>query len=403
MIIVIRRLMTAAAKVAIVSAKRSPIGSFMGSLSQLSPLYLASCVVKGNLVQAKLVSKQVDEVIVAQALQAGFGQALGKQVCFNSDLPDSVSTFNVNKSCASGLKAIALACQSALLGTSSVSVALGIEIMSLAPFCLPNNRNLNLIGDGNLTDLLLQEASLCPSTQAFTGKVAEGTALKYEITRKEQDTYSLESYARARLALASQYFLRESLKIEIPSKNEDGKYVKEDEEVRKMDSKALQTLRTLYDKDGTITAGNSAKFADGAAAVICMTEDKANLLGISKIGRVLSYADWQTEPEHFCESNHLAVQLALNKAGLRVDQVDLFEINESFSVSVLAFQKLTGVERGKINVNGGALALGHPAGMTGVRMVSTLIYSLIDIGGGIGVASACYAGGGAFAIVVEVG
>ena len=403
MIIVTRRLMAVAAKVAIVAAKRSPIGSFMGNLAQLSPLYLASTILKGSLEQAKLLGKQVDEVLLAQTLQTGFGQALGKQVCVNSELPDSVVTFNVSKSCASGLKAVALACQSLLLGTSSVSVALGIEIMSLAPFSLPNNRNLNLIGDGNLTDLLLQEASLCPLTQNFLGKLAEGTALKYEISRKDQDAYSLESATRARAALSNLFLLKEKLNIEIVSKTQDSKYLKEDEEIRKMDFKAIETLRTLYDKNGTITAGNSAKFADGAGVVICMKEDKAKKWGIRTFARILSYADYQTEPEMFCESNYFAVQLALKKAGLSINQVDLFEIDENFSLSVLAFEKLAGVDRRKINVHGGAIAFGNPVGMAGIRMLNTLVYALADSGGGIGVVSACYAGGGAFAIVIEIG
>jgi acetyl-CoA C-acetyltransferase len=273
---------------------------------------------------------------------------------------------------------------------------------SLAPFLLPNNRKGLLIGDGTLTDALLSDGSSCPITNSFPGRLAEDTALNFDITRAAQDEYSCESYSKAREASQRLFFKQETEKVEVFTKGVDQKFVREDEELRKMNLASLPQLRTLFLKDGTITAGNSAKYADGACGIVCVNEQRARKIGVKPLARVLAWAHFETDPRRFIEATGQVVDIAVKKAGISLDGVDLFEIHEDFSLSVLVFLKMKGISREKVNVNGGALALGDPVGMSGARIVATLVYALRERNKSIGVAAVSHPGGGASAVVVEV-
>ena len=397
-----RRFSFLPSNIAIVAAKRTPIGSFMGSLKDYSALQLSVGAIKSSLAQSHLLPEQITEVILGQSLTIGSGQSLSRQSALYSGLLPSTVCSNINKQCASGLKAITLACQSVSITALSIIVAGGVESMSQLPFILPNNRWSNLIGDGNLYDSLMKDYFTCPFYNITLGKCVEEAALRYNISRQEQDAYSKESYERTEKAWTRGFYRQEVEQFEIYSKIVDKKFVREDEEFRKMQTEKIGSLKPLYDKNGTITAGNSAAFSDGAAVVIVMDESVAKNFGIEPLARVLGFADTETDPLYYAEATNDAINLALKRAGVKIEDVDLFEINEDFSANVLSSLKILRLDHSKVNVNGGAIALGHPAGMTGARIVGTLIYSLKEKNKNLGVAAIPNAGGGASAIVIEV-
>lgn len=389
-------------KISIVAAKRTPIGSFMGSLKDYSALELSVQAIKWSLDQSYLRPDQITQIILGQSLQSGSGQSLSRQCALYSNLLPTTICTNINKLCASGLKSIILACQTICISSIEIIIAGGAESMSQSPFILPNQRRPNLIGDESLADSLIIDYLTCPFNKITTGKSVEETALRYNITRSEQDDYSKESYLRTEKAWSRSFYRKEMQQFEVLSKSKDKKFVREDEGFRKLQVENLPTLKPLFLKNGTITAGNSASFSDAAAFLIVMNEDYAKLSGIPSIARILAFAETETDPLHFAESTKDAIKLALNRAGVKIENVDLFEINEDFSASVLANMKLLGLDHSKVNINGGAIALGHPAGVSGARIVATLIYSLREKNKRLGVAALAHAGGGAIAIVIEV-
>lgn len=389
-------------KISIVAARRTPIGSFMGSLKDYSALELSVQAMKASIDQSFLRPDQITQVILGQSLPSGSGQSLSRQSALYSSFPPTTVCTNISKLCASGLKSVILACQAVCFSKLEVIIAGGVESMSQSPFILPNSRRSNLIGDESLSDIIIKDYFTCPFNKITTGNSVEETALRYNITRTEQDEYSKESYLRTEQAWARGFYRKEMQQFEALSKLVDKKLVREDEEFRKMQVESLPKLKPLFLKNGTITAGNSASFGDAAACVIVMSEEYSKLAGIQPIARVLAFAETETDPLHFAEGTKDAIKLALSRAGVEIGNVDLFEINEDFSASVLTNIKLLGLDHSKVNVNGGAIALGHPGGMSGVRILATLIYSLRELNKRLGVAALSHAGGGAIAIVIEV-
>ena len=388
-------------EVVIVAAKRTPIGSFMGALSTVPAPALASHAIKAALHQASLKPEQITEVILGQVLSAGVGQSPTRQASKHAGLPDETICTGVNKVCSSGAKSITLAAQGIALGHSDIVVAGGMENMSLAPFLLPNYRAGQLMGDGVVIDSITHDGLLCPFNKTMMGSCTEKTNSKYEITREEQDNYCVKSYQRSAEAWNRNFFLNEVQDIEVSTKK-GSVIVKEDEEFKKVKFDKVPGLKPVFEKNGTITAANASSINDGACALILMSGEKAKKMGIKPLARILSFADSETEPVHFGIAPKDAMMKAIERAGVSKTRVDLFEINEAFSSVVVANMKLLGLDHSIVNVNGGAVSLGHPVGMSGARITSTLIYALRESGKSIGVVGVCNGGGGATSIVVEV-
>lgn len=386
--------------VVIVAAKRTPIGSLMGGLSTVTAPQLAATAIKASLSQANLSPDQVTEVILGNVISAGIGQSPARQASILSGLPVSTVCTGVNKVCSSGLKSITLASQGIALGHSEVVLAGGMESMSLAPFVLSNYRSGQQLGDSTISDTIMLDGLKCPFNKTAMGNCAEQTVTKYGITREEQDQFCISSYTRAAEAWKRGFFAHEIVNVEVVNKK-GNVVVNEDEEYKKVKFDKISSLKPVFDKNGTITAANASSINDGACTLILMSYSKAKELGTKPIARVLSFADWEIEPVHFSIAPKDAMSLALKRAGLGVADVDLFEINEAFSSVVCANMKLLGLDHSKVNVNGGAVSLGHPVGMSGARIVTTLIYALREKNKRIGAAGICNGGGGASAIVIE--
>ena len=386
--------------IVIVAAKRTPIGSFMGSLSTVTAPQLAATAIKAALGQASINPDQVTEVIMGHVLSAGVGQAPTRQAALFAGLRHSTACTGVNKVCSSGIKSITLAAQGISLGHSDIVVAGGMENMSLAPFLLPNYRTGQLMGDSVVVDSITHDGLLCPFSKSMMGSCAEKTATKYEITRENQDEYCISSYNRAAEAWKRGFFASEVVKVEVQSKRGNFSF-EEDEEYKKVKFDKIPSLKPVFEKNGTITAANASSINDGACALILMTADKARNLGIKPLARVLAYADSEIEPVHFSVAPKDAIMLALERAQINKGRVDLFEINEAFSSVPIANMKLLGLDPRIVNVNGGAVSFGHPLGMSGARIVTTLIYALREQNKKLGVAGICNGGGGATAIVIE--
>lgn len=388
-------------EVVIVAAKRTPIGSFMGSLSTVPAPRLAAHAIKSALAQSSLKPEQVSEVILGHVLSAGVGQSPTRQASIFAGLPNETICTGVNKVCSSGIKAITLAAQGITLGHSDIVVAGGMENMSLAPFLLPNYRSGQLMGDGVVIDSITHDGLFCPFNKTMMGSCAEKTILKFEVTREEQDVYCVKSYERAAAAWKRGFFSKEVEKIEVQGKKA-ASFVDEDEEFKKVKFDKISTLKPVFEKNGSITAANASSINDGACALILMTASRAKSLGVKPLARILSFADSETEPVHFGIAPKEAMMTAIERSGLSKNKVDLYEINEAFSAVVVANMKLLGLDHSKVNVNGGGVSLGHPLGMSGARIVSTLIYALMEQNKSIGVAGICNGGGGATALVLEV-
>lgn len=388
-------------EVVIVAAKRTPIGSFMGSLSSVPAPSLASTAIRACLAQAQLRPEQISEVILGHVLSAGVGQSPARQAALYAGLPHSTISMGVNKVCSSGIKAVSLAVQGLALGQSEVVLAGGMENMSLAPFLIPNYRAGQLMGDSVVIDSITHDGLFCPFNKQMMGSCAEKTAAKHEITREMQDSYCISSYKRAAEAWNRNFFSSEVEAVQILGKN-GNLTVSEDEEYKKIKFEKVAGLRPAFEKNGTITAANASSINDGACCLILTTADRARNLGVKPIARVLAFADAEQEPLHFSTAPKEAIMKALERAQVNKGLVDLFEINEAFSLVALANMKLLGLDLEKVNVNGGAVALGHPLGMSGARIVTTLIYALREQNKRLGVAGICNGGGGATALVLEV-
>ncbi len=388
-------------KTVIVAAGRTPMGSFMGSLSSIPATQLGSIAIRGVLNKINLDPTLVDEVFMGNVLQANLGQAPARQAALGAGIPNTVPCTTVNKVCASGMKSIMLGAQAIALGDADIVVAGGMENMSMVPHYLPNSRNGHKFGNMSMVDGLALDGLTDPYAKGLMGTFADATAAKYGISREDQDQFAIESYTRSANAWEAGKFNDEIIPVEIPQRKGDPVLFKEDEEYKNVRFDKIPTLRAAFSKEGTVTAANASTMNDGAAALVLMSEEKAQELGLKPLAVIRSYADAAHEPEWFTTAPAKAVPKALAKAGISKEEVDFFELNEAFSVVGLANIKLLEIEGDKTNVNGGAVSLGHPLGVSGARIIVTLLHVLQQNHAKIGVAGICNGGGGASAMVIE--
>ena len=387
-------------EVYIISAVRTPIGSFGGSLSSLSASQLGAVAIKAAVERAGIDSWHVQEVYMGNVLSANVGQAPATQAAKFAGLPD-VPTTTINKVCASGTKAIMLAAQSIALGQNDVVIAGGMESMSNVPYYLDKARNGYRLGDGKIIDGLVKDGLWDVYNDYHMGSAAELCASECKISREDQDNYAIESYKRSQAAQSAGKFKNEIATVEIKDRKGEIISITEDEEVNAVKFDKIPSLKAVFKKDGTITAANASTLNDGAAALVLMSKEKANELGLKPLARIISYADAQQAPEWFTTSPSKAIPIALKRAGITSDEVDLFEINEAFSVVSLANNQILNLNSSKVNVNGGAVSMGHPLGASGARIVVTLINVLQQNNAKIGLAAICNGGGGASALIIE--
>ena len=387
-------------EVVIISAVRTPIGSFGGALASLSAIELGAIALKGALEKAGVAPAEVQQVIMGNVISANLGQAPARQAAKKAGLPDTVECTTVNKVCASGSKAIMLAAQAIMLGHADVILAGGMESMSNVPYYLDKARFGAKYGNGLMIDGLMKDGLWDPYNDYAMGNAAEHTAQEMGFTREEQDAHAIESYTRSAKAAQAGKKLNEIVPITIESRGKTT-VVSDDEEYTKVDFAKVPGLRPAFTKDGTVTAANASTLNDGAAAVLLMSREKAEALGLHPIARILGFADAEQAPEWFTTSPSLAIPKALKNAGINASEVDFYEINEAFSVVSLANNKLLDLDSAKVNVYGGAVSLGHPLGASGARIVTTLLNVLANEGGKIGVTGICNGGGGASSIVLE--
>lgn len=387
-------------EVYIVSAARTALGSFGGTLAGVSAPQLGAAAIKGALDKIKLDPKLVTEVFMGSVLQANLGQAPARQAAKLAGLPDSVNCTTVNKVCASGMKSIALAAQSILLGDNDVVIAGGMENMSSVPFYSENTRWGAKYGNVQLIDGIAKDGLIDVYGNVPMGNCAELCAKDMNFSREEQDAFAIESYKRSAAAWSAGKFKEEVVPVTVKTKKGDVQFA-EDEEYKNVNFEKIPALKPVFVKDGTVTAANASTMNDGAAAIILMSKEKADALGIKPIAKLKSYADAEQAPEWFTTAPSLAVPKAVEKAGLKMGDINFFELNEAFAVVGLANMKLMNLDPAKVNVNGGAVSLGHPLGCSGARVIVTLINVLKQNNAKYGAAGICNGGGGASALVIE--
>ncbi|AZA76728.1 acetyl-CoA C-acyltransferase [Chryseobacterium sp. G0186] len=388
-------------EVFIVSAVRTPMGSFMGSLSTVPATKLGAAAVKGALDKISLDPANVQEIYMGNVLQAGEGQAPARQVALGAGLSINTPSTTVNKVCASGMKAVTMAAQAIKAGDAEVIVAGGMENMSLVPHYY-NARVATKLGDIKMQDGMVLDGLTDVYNKVHMGVCAEKCAVDYSITREDQDNFAIESYKRAAKAWSEGKFGEEIVPVSIPQRKGDPVIFAEDEEYKAVNFDRITTLPTVFKKeDGTVTAANASTLNDGASALILVSKEKMEELGLKPLAKIVSYADAAHEPENFTTAPAKALPIALKKAGLEISDIDFFEFNEAFSVVGLANNKILGLDAAKVNVNGGAVALGHPLGSSGSRIIVTLINVLKQNNAKYGAAAICNGGGGASAIVIE--
>ncbi len=387
-------------EVYIVSAVRTPIGSFGGVLSGISATRLGAAAIKGAIERSGISASEVNEVFMGCVLQAGLGQAPARQAALFAGLPNQVPCTTVNKVCASGMKAIMLGAQSILTGDNEVVVAGGMENMSSVPHYM-NARNGTKLGNITMADGMVLDGLTDVYHNYHMGNAAELCAKECNISREDQDAFAIESYKRSAEAWKAGKFAAEIVPVEVPQKKGDALIVSEDEEYKNVRFDKIPELKPVFQKEGTVTAANASTLNDGAAALVLMSREKAEALGIKPLAIIRGYADAAQEPEWFTTAPSKAIPKAMAKAGVSPEQVDFYEINEAFSVVSLANNQILKLDAGKVNVNGGAVALGHPLGASGARIVVTLLHVLKQNAGKIGVAGICNGGGGASALVIE--
>jgi acetyl-CoA C-acetyltransferase len=387
-------------EVYVIESLRTPLGSFGGVLADVEAPCLAAVVIRELLNRAALPAEAVDEVIIGQVLAGGVGQAPARQAMRQAGLPDAIPALTINKVCGSGLKALMLGAGSIRLGDAEVVIAGGMENMSQAPYCLSKGRYGYRMGNGELIDLLIHDGLLDPYSDKHMGVIAEAAAEKYGFTREEQDAFALRSYQKAQRAVKEGIF-REEI-VPVVKKGRQGEVaICDDEEPFKVDFDKLTALRGAFKKEGTITAGNASTINDGAALTLLAGGDGIGKYGLKPRARLVAYASHSEHPDQFTEAPVGAIVKVLDKAGLKLDDIDLFEINEAFAaVTLLAIRKL-GIDVGKVNVNGGAVAIGHPLGASGGRLVATLIRELRERQARYGLAALCIGGGEAVAAIFE--
>jgi acetyl-CoA C-acetyltransferase len=389
-------------EVVIVSAVRTPIGSFGGCLSSVSATQLGAIAIKGALGKIGIDKKIVDEVFMGNVLQANSGQAPARQAAIFAGIPDNVPCTTINKVCASGMKSIMIAAQTIVCGDNDIVVAGGMESMSNVPHYFAKGRTGQKLGDMKMFDGMVKDGLTDVYDKVHMGICAETCAKSMEISREEQDAFAIESYNRSTRSWNEGRFEDEVIPVEIPQRKGDSLIISEDEEYKNVRLEKIPALRPVFDKEGTITAANASTLNDGASALILMSSDKAKELNITPIARIKSYADAAQEPKWFTTAPAKALPIAITKAGYTKDDIDYYELNEAFSVVGLANIKMLELEANKVNVNGGAVSLGHPLGSSGSRIIVTLINVLKQNGGKIGAAGICNGGGGASAMVIEL-
>ena len=387
-------------KVVIVSAVRTPIGSFMGALSSLPATKLGAIAIKGAIEKINLDPNLVDEVLMGNVIQAGNGQAPARQAALFAGLPNTVSCTTINKVCASGMKAVMQGAQAIVAGDAEIIIAGGMENMSLIPHYV-HLRSGTKFGPTSLIDGMQKDGLTDAYDNSAMGVSADLCAAQYKITREEQDAFAIRSYEKSAQAWKTGKFDNEIIPVEIPQRHGDPIVFSQDEEFTNVKLDKIPSLNPVFTKDGTVTAANASTINDGAAVLILMSEEKANSLGLKPLAYIKSYADAAQEPKWFTTSPAKALPKALNKAGLSISDVDFFEFNEAFSVVGIANSKILNIDTAKVNINGGAVSLGHPLGCSGARIIVTLINVLAQNNAKIGAAAICNGGGGASAIVIE--
>ena len=385
----------------IVAAVRTPLGSFGGQFAGVSATKLGAAAIKGALEKGGVSPDQVDEVFMGNVLSANLGQAPARQAALFAGIPNTVPCTTVNKVCSSGAKAIMFAAQAIMLGDKDVVVAGGMENMSQTPYYMPKARYGQKYGHGQLVDGLVMDGLTDVYNQSLMGVCADATAEKYGITREEQDAFAIQSYKRTAAATEAGKFEAEIVPVEVPQRKGDPLVITTDEEYKRVKFDKIPALRAAFSKTGTVTAANASTINDGASALILISEEKMNALGLKPLAKVVSFADAAHEPEWFTTAPPVAAQKALDKAGLQIDNIDVFEVNEAFSVVTIAFNKAMNISEDKVNINGGAVSLGHPLGASGARIVTTLIHALHQTNGQYGLAAICNGGGGASSIILE--
>lgn len=387
-------------EVFIVSMARTPIGSLSGSLSPLSATQLGAQTIKKALERAGISGNDVEEVIMGNVIQANIGQAPARQAALGAGVNVNATCTTVNKVCASGMKAIILGAQSIMLGDKHIVVAGGMESMTNAPYMMASGRNGYRYGNAELIDGIVRDALQDPYSKEMMGNSGDRCAKKFNFSREDQDAFALESYRRAAEAHKNGWFNDELIEVEIAGKA-GTVTVKTDEEYTKLRTDKVATLKPAFSKDGTVTAVNASKINDGAAAVVLMSGQKVKELGLKPLAKLTGYADAEQTPDEFTTSPSLAMPKAAAKAGIQIKDIDYFEINEAFSNVTMANTKLLQLDPAKVNVFGGAVALGHPVGASGARIICTLISVLKNKNGKYGCAGICNGGGGASAVVIE--
>ncbi|MCS6822350.1 MAG: acetyl-CoA C-acyltransferase [Microscillaceae bacterium] len=385
----------------IVSAVRTPIGSFMGSLSSLSATQLGAIAIKGALEKAQLAPTEVQEVYMGNVCSAGLGQAPARQAAVFAGLPHSTICTTVNKVCASGTKAIMLAAQTIMLGIHEVVVAGGMESMSNVPHYLPKSRFGYKYGDFQAIDGLAYDGLTDVYNPVAMGVFADATAKKFEISRQEQDEFAIHSYKRSAEATQKGFFKNEIVPVPVPQRKGEPIIVSEDEEYKNVKFDKIPQLSPAFSKDGTVTAANASTINDGASALVLVSEEKMKALGLKPLAKITAFADAEQEPEWFTTAPTKAAPKALQLANLQMQDIDLVEVNEAFAVVALAFMKELNVPHEKTNIHGGAVSLGHPLGCSGARIVTTLIHALHQHDKQFGLAAICNGGGGASSLIVE--
>ena len=388
-------------EVYIVSAVRTPIGSFGGSLADIPATKLGSIAIKGALDKAGVAATEVQEVFMGNVISANLGQAPARQAAIGAGIGHNVPCTTINKVCASGMKSVMLGAQSIMLGINDVVVAGGMENMSSIPYYIPKARYGYKYGNGEIVDGLLKDGLWEVYNQFPMGNCADNTAKEMNITREMQDEYAINSYKRSAAAWEAGKFKEEIIPVEIPQRKGDPILFSEDEEYKNVKFEKIPALRPVFAKDGTVTAANASTINDGAAAIILVSKEKAEELGLKPLAKIKGFGDAAQDPLWFTTAPSLAIPKALAHAGISKEDVDFYEINEAFSAVALANNIELGLDGEKVNVNGGAVALGHPLGCSGTRIITTLNSVLHQNDAKIGVAGICNGGGGASAIVIE--
>jgi len=388
-------------QVVIAGAVRTPIGNLNGALSTVSAMALGSCVIREALRRANVHPEVVDEVIMGNVLTAGLGQAPARQAAKGAGLADAVNATTINKVCGSGLKAVMLACQAIQAGDAEVVVAGGMESMSRAPYLLEKARSGYQVGHAELIDSMIKDGLWDVYGNQSMGACAELCAAKYQFSREQQDDFAVQSYSRALKAQQEGWFREEIVEVEVPGKPKPLQ-IRDDERLTRFDEPKLRRLPPAFQKDGTVTAGNASGMNDGAAAMVVLSEERADSLGVKPQARIVGYTQKAVAPEWFTIAPIQAITALLSKLKLDARQIDLYEVNEAFAVVTMAAIKELRLDPDRVNIHGGAVALGHPIGGSGARILTTLLYALKRTGGKRGIASPCIGGGESVAVAVEL-